>query len=310
MRRGNCHDLQAGRSRTTRWPAPNAPHVVAPVRNGVTVRRGKLTERAIGATQSAGSGDAEVARSKSAIPWGAVKPADYIVALRRDSNRIAIAAEGRLDRVVPSCPGWQVADLVWHVGIVHMFWQMVARGALSGPEAWSEPDRPDDDDLIAWFREGVDLCATCLDGLDPAARAWTWGRRNTVGFIQRRVAQETTVHCWDAITAMGRNEPVEQTLAADGVDEFLDEVLPGLSRDLSGPTQTICLRANDTTDQWTIRTGEGSSRLIQDCAQNDAAVTATASNLLLLLWGRHSPNQVELDGNMTALQRFLARADF
>jgi hypothetical protein len=81
-----------------------------------------------------------------------MKPAGHIVALRRDSNRIASAAEGRLDRIVPSCPGWLVADLVWHVGIVHMFWQMVARGALSGPEAWSEPDRPTNDDLLAWFR--------------------------------------------------------------------------------------------------------------------------------------------------------------
>ena len=97
---------------------------------------------------------------KTAIPWRAVKPADHIVALRRDSNRIASAAEGRLDRIVPSCPGWQVADLVWHVGIVHMFWRMVARGALTGPAAWSEPDRPDNDDLVAWFRDGVDLTAT------------------------------------------------------------------------------------------------------------------------------------------------------
>jgi Mycothiol maleylpyruvate isomerase N-terminal domain len=102
-----------------------------------------------------------------------MKPADHIVAVRRDGNRIAIAAEGRLDRIVPSCPGWQVADLVWHVGIVHMFWQMVARGALSGPEAWSEPDRPTNDGLLAWFRGGVDLTATILDSLDPDTPAWT-----------------------------------------------------------------------------------------------------------------------------------------
>ena len=121
---------------------------------------------------------------ESAVSWHrrqryhgrGMKPAGHIVALRRDSNRIASAAEGRLDRIVPSCPGWLVADLVWHVGIVHMFWQMVARGALSGPEAWSEPDRPSNDDLLAWFRHGVDLTATILDGLDSDTPAWTWGR--------------------------------------------------------------------------------------------------------------------------------------
>lgn len=239
-----------------------------------------------------------------------MKPADHIVALRRDSNRIASGAEGRLDRIVPSCPGWRVADLVWHVGIVHRFWQMVARGALSGPEAWREPDRPTNDDLLGWFRHGVERTATVLDSLDPGKPAWTWGHQRNVGFIVRRVAQETAVHCWDAVTAAGTNEPIEQTLALDGVDEFLDEVLPGLSHDLDGPAQTIRLRAHDTAGEWTIRAGEGSAHLAPACGQADATVTATASDLLLLLWGRHPPTRVQVDGNMTALQRFLARAEF
>lgn len=239
-----------------------------------------------------------------------MNPADHVAALRRAGSRIAGGAEGRLDRIVPSCPGWQIADLVWHVGIVHMFWRMVARGALAGPEAWTEPDRPTNDDLLVWFRRGVDLTATILDSVDPDTPAWTWGRRNTVSFIARRVAQETSVHCWDAVKAIGGNEPIEQAVAVDGIDEFLDEVLPGLSHDLAGPVQTICLRAHDDTGEWTVRTGEGSYHLSRSCGQADATVTATASDLLLLLWGRRSPNQVSVDGNMAALQRFLARADF
>ena len=239
-----------------------------------------------------------------------MKPADHIAALRRDNHRIASAAESRLDRTVPSCPGWQIADLVWHVGIVHMFWQMVARGALSGPEDWSEPDRPSNDDLLGWFRGGADLSATTLDGLDPDRPAWTWGRRNTVAFIIRRVAQESAVHCWDAVNATGAREPVEQAIAVDGVDEFLDEVLPGLSHDLHGPAETICLRTNDTLDQWTVRTGEGSSHLNPAGGQADATVTASASDLLLLLWGRRSSDHVQIAGDTAALQRFLTRADF
>ena len=151
-----------------------------------------------------------------------MQPADHIIALRRDSNRIVGAADGRLDCLVPSCPGWRIADLVWHVGIVQMFWRMVATGALTAPEAWSEPDRPDSDCLEAWFREEADLSATTLAGLDPNAPAWTWGRRNTVAFIQRRMAQETTVHCWDAVNGIGGEERIERALAVDGVDEFLD----------------------------------------------------------------------------------------
>jgi uncharacterized protein (TIGR03083 family) len=239
-----------------------------------------------------------------------VTPADHIVALRRDGNRIALGVEGRLNRIVASCPGWQVADLVWHVGIVHMFWRMVACGVLAGPEAWSEPDRPDADHLLAWFADGVDLTASTLDGLDPDRPAWTWGQRQDVGFIRRRVAQETAVHCWDAVTVIGCDEPIEQTLAVDGVDEFLDEVLPGLSQDLAGPAHTICLRAHDSGNEWTVRVGEGSVSPDRTSRQAEATATATASDLLLLLWGRRSPDQVQVDGDTAALQRFLARAAF
>lgn len=70
------------------------------------------------------------------------------------------------------------------------------------------------------------------------------------------------MHCWDVLTAVGTHEPIEQTIAVDGVDEFLGEVLPGLSPDLGGAAQTICLRTNNNTDLWTVRTGEGSSELI------------------------------------------------
>jgi len=228
----------------------------------------------------------------------------------KPAERIASAAEGRLDYTVPSCPGWQLADLVWHVGIVQMFWAKVACGELSGPGAWREPDRPTNDVLLAWYRNVVDRTAAVLDSLDPEMPAWTWGRRNTVGFIRRRVAQENAVHCWDATNAIGVEEPIEQTLAVDGVAEFVDEVLPGLSPDLGGPAQTIGLRAADTVDQWTLRIGEGSARLIPACEQVDATVQAPISDLLLFLWRRRSPDHVHIEGNTAALQRFLQRVEF
>ena len=229
-----------------------------------------------------------------------MKPVDHLQSVRRDSHRIAGAAQGRLADTVPSCPGWRVADLVWHVGVVQLFWQLVARGELSGPQAWVEPARPTDDQLLAWFRTGADTAVDALAGLDPERPAWTWGRRHNVGFIRRRVAQETAVHCWDALSAV----------AADGVDEFLDEVLPGLSPDLAGPAQTVGLCAGDVGADWTIRVGGGSAELARERVGADVTVTAPASDLLLLLWGRRSADDLEVDGEPAALQRFLARARF
>src|SRR6478752_5945309 len=83
-----------------------------------------------------------------------------------------------------------------------------------------------------------------------------------------------------------------------------------LSHDLSGPAQTICLHTSDSADQWTARAGTGSTQLTPASDHADAAVTATASDLLLLLWGRRSPKQVQVDGDIAALQRFLARTHF
>lgn len=239
-----------------------------------------------------------------------MKPVDHLVSVRRDSHRIAVAAQGRLTATVPSCPGWHVADLVWHVGIVQLFWQLVARGDLPGPQEWIEPARPTDDQLLAWFRTGAETAVDALAGLDPEQPAWTWGRRHNVAFICRRVAQETAVHGWDALSAVAADEPIEQCIAADGVDEFLGEVLPGLSPDLAGPAQTVGLCAGDVGTDWTIRVGDGAAVLTRGRLGADVTVTATASDLLLLLWGRRPADGLQVDGEPAALQRFLARARF
>ncbi|ORA22627.1 maleylpyruvate isomerase family mycothiol-dependent enzyme [Mycobacterium angelicum] len=240
-----------------------------------------------------------------------MKSADYIAALQREGNRIAAVAQlAGLARAVPSCPGWNVADLVWHVGNAHTFWRQAAAGAVAGPDTYQEPTRPADEDVVQWFRDGLQDTLDTLGRMDPGTPAWTWGRRKDVGFILRRVAHETAVHRWDAETAGGADVPVEKTLAADGVAEFLDDVLPGMSNDLDGPVQTISLRANDIDAGWTVRAGGGACESASAGTSADVRVSATASDLLLLLWGRRSIDLVNVDGDAAALKRFLARATF
>lgn len=238
-----------------------------------------------------------------------MEPADYLSALRRDGKRMAAAAEGALDRAVPSCPEWTVADLVWHVGGVHAFWGQIASGVIPGPEDYVEPERPADGELVTWFRAGVDEIAGVLAQLDPATPAWTWAPQKNMGFIQRRMAQETAVHCWDALAAVGRDEPIEPRLAVDGVDEFLDVCLPGRPTHLEGRPESIHLHATDANGEWVVRAGGGACRVERTHGKGDAAVRATASDLLLLLWRRRSPDQLEVHGDRAALARFLARPD-
>ena len=113
-----------------------------------------------------------------------------------------------------------------------------------------------------------------------------------------------------ALTAIDCSEPIDRTLAVDGIDEFLDEVTPCLSTDLAGSAQTICLHAHDSGDEWTVPAGDGSVSSVRKSRNVEVTVAATASELLLLLWGRRTLNQVHVDGDIAALQRFLARAAF
>jgi uncharacterized protein (TIGR03083 family) len=236
-------------------------------------------------------------------------PREHIAALRRDGRRLADAAEGALDRPVPSCPGWTVAELVWHTGTTHDFWRQIAAGEIAGPDDYVQPQRPVDEQLVAWFRPGVEDIATVLERLGPATPVWTWSPRKDVGFICRRMAQETAVHSWDARAAVGRDEPIEPRLAVDGVNEFLDFLLPGRPQHLKGPAETIHLHATDVDGEWLIRAGDGACRVDRSHGHGDAAVRAPTSDLLLLLWRRRSPEALEVHGDGAALQRFLARSD-
>jgi uncharacterized protein (TIGR03083 family) len=228
---------------------------------------------------------------------------DYIVALRRDGARLAEAATD-LRLPVPSCPEWTVADLVWHTGKVHDFWRQMASGGE--PDKRVEPEHPVDTELIKWFAEGVEATAEVLAGLDPKTPTWTWSEQRDAGFIQRRMAQETAVHTWDALAAAGRDEPVERELAVDGIDELLTFFLPPIPPKGLG---SVHLHTTDGPGEWLIVAGENSWVVTHEHAKGDVAVRATASDLLLLLWRRKGPEVAQVFGGEEVLSRFLASGD-
>ena len=55
-------------------------------------------------------------------------------AIRIHGLALADAAEGNFDTDVIKCPGWTVADLVWHVRGVHYFWGSIVDGLLADPD--------------------------------------------------------------------------------------------------------------------------------------------------------------------------------
>jgi uncharacterized protein (TIGR03083 family) len=237
-----------------------------------------------------------------------VTPEQYLEALARDGEALAVAAESRLDVPVPACPGWTMGDLVWHTGYVHRHKIEIVRRGAEGRPPFEGPADPPDNVLLGWYREGVALLVEILSE-DPDRPAWSWTDDHTVGFWQRRMAQETAVHRWDAEDAAGRPSPVESELAADGVDELLGAFMEQTEGHYAGPAGTVHLHRTDGPGEWVVHLRGERPVVRRGHERCDAAMRGGASELLLALWRRRPPETVELLGDRAVLDGFLAFTD-
>jgi len=219
----------------------------------------------------------------------------YLVALARDGARFAEVVPGHLGVPVPSCPGWTVGDLTYHLGEVHHFWRNIVEHRHADPNVVGMPSRPDDDHLVDWFRRELAQLERALATADPNAKHWTWSAQQDTAFVIRRMAQETSVHLWDALDALGQREPLEAWLAGDGVEEFVVHFAPFRKKDapaVSGRIEFVVAESGRV-----VRT--------DGMGEVDAVVTAPAGALLLALWGRTPIDPLWVDGDLGVVTRFV-----
>jgi len=129
-------------------------------------------------------------------------PAAYIGRLREEGELLAAAAAPlSLDLPVPPCPGWQLRDLLRHVGYVHRWAtgyvterhaEMVPRLDETGVLAADIPDPV----LLDWFRTGHAGLVSALETAPPDLACWTFlpGAASPLAFWARRQVHETTMH--------------------------------------------------------------------------------------------------------------------
>jgi uncharacterized protein (TIGR03083 family) len=172
------------------------------------------------------------------------------------------------------------------------------------------PERPGEDALVGWFRTGVDRLQGVLRAADPEAPVWTWSPEKKISFIQRRMAQETAVHRWDAEAAAGEPAPIDARLAVDGIDEFFDflDLFIGDER-RGGERDSVHLHSTDAHGEWLVTVSDGTVDVRRGHEKAEVAVRGRASDLLLLLWRRIPSARLEVLGNAPTLERFLARPD-
>ena len=238
---------------------------------------------------------------------------DHLAAIRRECDRFyTTATDADPDLGVPTCPGWSIADLVWHLGEVHWFWTSVIETRATDPDEAekNKPSRPPAyNDLLTWGQVQADRMLDVMASTSDDVAVWTWALQesdHSVGFIRRHQVQEAAVHRWDLQNAATATtpDPIEPDVASDSIDEVLAVTLPWSVRPEKPMLGTVHLHCTDTDGEWFVHPD---GRVERIHAKGDVAIRGAASDLLLALYTRVELGTVELIGNDALARELVAR---
>jgi uncharacterized protein (TIGR03083 family) len=237
---------------------------------------------------------------------------EYLGVVRERSGALLHAARANLDAAVPSCPGWTVTDLVGHIGSA---WGWASAVVRSG-ERRDSPNVPDDLDgpaVVGWADGQLRELISTLQEADPTANCWTFGLPRTPVFWFRRQALETAVHAWDCTGAVGEPAPLDGELARDGIDEFLNAMVPRQVKHHADAWtgQSLHLHCTDGEGEWTVRLGpDGEVSTERAHGKGDVALRGTASSLYLWCLNRVPANDLEVFGDPAVAALWTAEISF
>jgi uncharacterized protein (TIGR03083 family) len=233
----------------------------------------------------------------------------YFELIDADTERLVEMGGRGLKEPVPSCPGWDVAEVVWHTAVVFEH-----KVRVMADNAWPDPWPPadfDDKDELGFLREAKDDLFEEFSRHDIGEQTTTFGSDSTIGFWARRMALEAAVHRYDAELAHSDPTPVADDLALDGVDEVLHVMLAGPwwseRVDTRHPVDAVvAVRAADRVWSCDLRQR---SVTVSDGADGVAAVTVQGEpeHVFLWLWGREPDSAVQTIGDASILAEFRAR---
>jgi uncharacterized protein (TIGR03083 family) len=230
---------------------------------------------------------------------------------------------------VPSCPDWNLAQLLRHVGGVHRWIEQTVRGRATAPtsdeQARQLSGRVDEDPavLAEWLAEGAARLAATLREAGPDAPVWTPIPRGaaTPVFYARRMAHETAIHRADAALAVGAAYELAGDVAADALDEWLElGALPEIldmhpeKRALLGPGRTLAFEATDTREgaSWFLDLTGDVITWRHGVAPAAVTVRAPLTELLLVVYRRRSARAagVEVAGDTAFFDEWLELVTF
>ncbi|MEU9336095.1 maleylpyruvate isomerase family mycothiol-dependent enzyme [Streptomyces sp. NPDC048290] len=219
----------------------------------------------------------------------------FLTTLDHEGRALAVAAErAGADAPVPTCPDWQVRDLLQHVGTVHRWAAGLVADGIREPHRPPAPPEFDGAELVAWYRDGHRVLTETLTSASPDTDCWTFlPAPSPLAFWRRRQAHETTVHRFDAESALGGTpSPIATDFAVDGIDELLRGFHSGKrSRVRTPEPRFLRVRATDADAEWVVRlspeppvvtrVGDGEPEEAGECE-----LSGPAAQLYLALWNR------------------------
>jgi uncharacterized protein (TIGR03083 family) len=236
---------------------------------------------------------------------------ELVSAVRTEGEALVAAARMGSDVTVPTCGDWTIADLARHVCQVYANITLyISTRATSRPEQMPVIPEGDPVELLA---AQLDDLVVALEETEPGTPIWTWVFDAPEGaiFWARRMAHESAVHRFDAQNAHGIRQPIDTELAADGIDELIDIIVPRVyGRDkVAGPVGTVALRSPDGSE-WFLELEPTGVRRVDLIEAPQVTAVGTDSALLLAAVGRVPWSSLDISGDAALLDAWSAALNF
>jgi uncharacterized protein (TIGR03083 family) len=241
---------------------------------------------------------------------------EYIGHVAAEGKRFADTADGAdLGIEIPACAGWDMRELVRHLGLIHL-WAAAnvayPQDELLDPDDlpdlaghWPElaADWPDDTDLVAWYRSTLDNLVRVLDSAPPDHQCATFLPAPTpLTMWSRRQASEIAIHRFDAEAALGLLSSFEPRFATDMLDELLSGFAPRKREIPVDAAKAILVHAEDVDEKWLLTIGPDGMTTSRRPGDADLSATGTAAALYLLFWNRTPDSTVALRGESDLME--------